>query len=79
LDQLGFIFALGATLSKVVRPKRGKVDDILDDHRVSLVVIKGDEFLFVLINKVGTPRGALFTLVTNPRSYAFQTCGLGMV
>jgi hypothetical protein len=56
-----------------------KVDDILDDHRVSLAVSKDDTLPFTLINKVGIPRGALPTFVTYSRSFAFRSFGPGMV
>ena len=70
---------LAAALAKVVHPHTRRVDDILDAHRVSLAVTKGDELPLALVNKVGAPRGALPTLVTYPESYAFRARGPGMV
>ena len=56
-----------------------KVDDILDDHRVSLVVTKDDTLPFALINNIGIPRCSLPTFVTYPQSFAFRSRGLDMV
>jgi hypothetical protein len=64
-------------IARISRLMNRKVDDILDDHRVSLAVTKDDILPFALINKVGIPRGALPTFVTYPRSFAFQSRGPG--
>ena len=56
-----------------------KVDDILDDHRVILVVTNDDTLPFALNNKVEIPRRALPTFVTIPQSFAFRSRGPGMV
>ena len=56
-----------------------KMNDILDDYRVSLTVTKDDTLSFALIKKVEIPRGALPTFVIYPRSFAFRSCGPDMV
>jgi len=76
---LALSHVLTAALSRVKRPTGRKVDDILDDHRVALVVSKDDEPPLALVNKVGAPRNALPTFVTYPGSYAFRAHGPGMV
>ena len=70
---------LATALARVQRPPGRKVDDILDDHRIALVVSKDDESPFALVNKVGAPRGALPTFMTYPGSFAFRGRGPGMV
>ena len=70
---------LSAAIAGIPRLMNCKVDDILDDHRVSLAVSKDDTLPFALINKVGIPRGALPTFVTYSRSFAFRSRGPGMV
>jgi hypothetical protein len=60
---------LSAAIARIPRLMNRKVDDILDDHRVSLAVTKDDTLPFELINKVGIPRGALPTFLTYPRSF----------
>jgi site-specific DNA-cytosine methylase len=70
---------LSGALARIPRPVNRKVDDILDDHRVSLAVFKDDTIPLALINKVGIPRGALPTFVTYPQSFAFRSRGPSMV
>jgi hypothetical protein len=70
---------LSAAIARIPRLMNRKVDDILDDHRVSLAVIKDDTLPFVSINKVEIPRCALPTFVTYPRSFAFRSRGPDMV
>jgi hypothetical protein len=70
---------LSAAIARISRLMNRKVDDILNDHRVSLAVSKNDTLLFALNNKVGIPRGALPTFVTYPRSFAFRSRGPDMV
>jgi hypothetical protein len=70
---------LSAAIVRIPRLMNRKVDDILDDHRVSLAVTKDDTLPFALINKVGIPRGALPTFMTYPRFFAFRSRGPGMV
>jgi hypothetical protein len=66
-------------VARIPRLMNRKVDDILDDHRVSLAVTKDDTLPLAIINKVGIPQGALPTFVTYPRSFAFQSRGPDMV
>jgi hypothetical protein len=70
---------LSATITRIPHLMNRKVDDIFDDHRVSLAVSKDDTLPFALINKVRIPRGALLTFVTYPRSFAFRSRGPGMI
>ena len=70
---------LSAAIARIPRLMNRKVDDILDDHRVSLAVTKDDTLPFALINKVGILRGALPIFVTYPRSFAFRSRGPDMV
>ena len=70
---------LTSALSQVRRPAHRKVDDILDDHRVSTEVSKDDEPPLAMVNRVGFPRGAFPTLMCYPRSFAFRAGGPGMV
>ena len=70
---------LSAAIVHIPRLMNRKVDDILDDHRVSLVVTKDDTLPFALINRVRIPRGALPTFVTYPRPFAFRSRGLDMI
>ena len=71
--------ALTSALAQMHRPVRRKVDDILDDHRVTTKVTKDDEPPLAVVNRVGFTRGALHTLMYYPGSFAFQACGPGMV
>jgi hypothetical protein len=68
-----------AAITRISRLMNRKVDDILDDHRVSLAAIKDYSLPFALINKVGIPRGVLPIFVIHPWSFAFRSRGLGMV
>jgi len=70
---------LTTSLSKITRPTRCKVVDILNDHRVPLDVSKDDESLLACVNKLGAPRVAFPTFVTYLGSFAFQARGLCMV
>jgi hypothetical protein len=70
---------LSAAIARIPRLVNRKVDDILDDHCVSLEVTKDDTLPFALVNKVGIPRGALLTFVTYPRYFAFRSRGSCMV
>ena len=70
---------LTTTLSRVTRPTRHKVDNILDAHRIALAASKDDASLLVQMNKVGAPRIALPTFVTYPRLFAYWARGSGMI
>ena len=70
---------LSTAIACISRLMNCKVDDILDDHHVSLAVTKNDTLPFSLINKVGIPRRALPTFVTYPQSLAFRSRGPGML
>jgi hypothetical protein len=70
---------LSVAIARIPPLMNRKVDDILDDHHVSLAVTNDDILPFALINKVGIPRGAQPTFVTYPRSFAFRSRGPDMV
>jgi hypothetical protein len=55
---------LSAAIARILHLMNRKVNDILDDHRVSLAVTKNDTLSFALINKMRIPRGVLPTFVT---------------
>lgn len=55
------------------------MDDILNDHPVSLGVSKDDASLLTLFNKVGVPCIVFSTFVTYLGSFAFRVVALGMV
>jgi hypothetical protein len=68
-----------AVIACIPRLMNRKMDDILDDHRVSLIVTKDDILPFALVNKVGIPRDAQPTFVTYPRFFEYRSRGPCMV
>ena len=70
---------LTLALAQVQRPFHRRVTDILDDHRVTLMVTKDDEPPLAVVNRAGYDRAAFPTLMCYPGSFAFRAQGPGMV
>ena len=70
---------ISAALRLIDRPKGRQVDHILDEGRHAQAVVQEDQSPLALVNQVGQSRLALPTLVSYPRSYAFQNGGPGLV
>jgi hypothetical protein len=63
----------------VIRPAGLIVDDILNAGRRSQAIERNDLPLLAVMNKVGSPRAALPTLVSFTTSHAYRQGGSGLV
>jgi hypothetical protein len=70
---------LKVVYSQVIRPAGLIVGDILDTGRRSQAVERNDLPPLAVVNKVGSPRAALPTLVSFTASHAYRQGGSGLV
>jgi hypothetical protein len=79
VDQFDASKVLKVAYSQVVRLAGLIVDDILDAGRRSQVVERNDLPPLAVVNKVGSPRATLPTIVSFTASHAYQQGGSGLV
>jgi hypothetical protein len=70
---------LKVAYSQVIRPAGLIVDDILDPGRRSQAVERNDLPPLAVVNKIGSSRAALPTLVSFTASHAYRQGGSGLV